>query len=261
MIHIENSSVEKLAKIYKVTYQGFTRVGDHLGKGEKMKLYIDTGNVDAIKEAMESGLVDGITTNPTWIAKEGKDFRTLIKQIENIVGKTKKEFTVSAEVHSLDWQGMVKEGLAYAKWGPHVIIKIPLTEDGLIAVQKLAAKKIKCNVTLCFSANQALLAAKAGAWCVSPFVGRLDRAGQNGIDLIHEIRTIYDNFGYKTRILVASVHDPIVVKESALAGADMVTMMPDVFAKMFKHPFTDQGLDTFMKDYNKYRVQMEQHHK
>jgi transaldolase len=221
-----------------------------------VELYLDTGNVDEIRTAAETGLLSGVTTNPTLIAREGRDFRTVLKEIATILSKYSKTFTLSAEVHSLDAKGMVAEGVKYAKWHKNIIVKVPLTREGLIACRQLSQKKIKVNVTLCFSANQALLAAKSGAWCVSPFVGRVDDIGGTGMDLIEEIRTIYDNYNYATKILVASIRHPGHVKDAALIGADICTMPPGVFNKLATHSLTDSGVKQFMKDYHSYELEL-----
>ena len=222
-----------------------------------MELYLDTGNVDEVKKAAATGMLSGVTTNPTLIAKEGREFRTVITEIAGILGQYRKEFTVSAEVHATEWQGMVKEGLQYAKYHKNVIVKVPMTRDGLIAVQELAKQKIRCNVTLCFSPNQALLAAKAGAFIVSPFVGRIDDQGEDGMALISQIKQIYANYGFKTRILVASVRHPGHVRDAAMIGADIATLPYAVFEKLFTHTLTDKGIETFLADYHKYAMALE----
>ncbi|MDD9954582.1 MAG: fructose-6-phosphate aldolase [Candidatus Woesearchaeota archaeon] len=219
-----------------------------------MKIYLDTGNIEEIKHAAETGLLNGVTTNPSLIAKEGRPFKEIIKDIAKMLSKHTKDFTVSAETTSTDWEGMVKEGLAYAKYDKHVIVKVPLTPNGLIACQKLAKKRIRCNVTLCFSPNQALMAAKAGAYIISPFVGRIDDHGGHGMDLIEEIRTIYDNYEFKTNILVASVRSPDQVRDAALIGADIATIPYKIFQKMFYHPLTDKGNAQFLADHAKYQA-------
>jgi len=225
-----------------------------------MDIYLDTGNVEEIRQAAATGMLSGVTTNPSLIAKEGRDFKTVIKEIASILGKYSKEFTVSAEVHGSSWKEMEKEGTSYAKWHKNIIIKVPLTPDGLIACRALSKKKIKVNVTLCFSPNQALLAAKAGAFCVSPFVGRIDDHGGNGMELIQEIRTIFDNYKFSTKILVASVRHPGHVRDAALLGADIATIPYGVFNKLYYHPLTDDGNEKFMEDYHKYKVAMEHEH-
>lgn len=221
-----------------------------------MEIYLDTGNVSEIAKAAETGMLSGVTTNPTLIAREGRDFKTVVKEIAKILSAHAREFTVSAEVHATAWKEMVHEGVSYSKWDRHVIVKVPLTRDGLIACRELAKKRIRCNVTLCFSVNQALLAAKAGAHIVSPFVGRIDDCGGDGMDLIEEIRTVYDNYGYETRILVASVRHPAHVRAAALIGADIVTLPSAVFEKLYAHPLTDKGQEQFLSDYHDYLLKL-----
>jgi transaldolase len=211
-----------------------------------MKFFLDTGNVDEIKQAHAWGQVDGVTTNPSLVAKEGRDFKQLVLEITSIVSGP-----VSAEVISLDYEGMLKEAREYAKWAPNVVVKLPLTENGLKAVKTVSEEGIKTNVTLCFSANQALLAARAGATYISPFVGRLDDIGQDGMALIEEIVDIYTNYGYETQILVASVRHPIHVTQAARLGAHVATMPFKVLQQMFKHPLTDIGIEKFLADWNK----------
>ena len=220
-----------------------------------MQLYLDTGNISEIQEIAEIGILNGVTTNPTLIMKEGLKFEDVIKEIAGILKKhaSNSDFTVSAEVTAENADDMVKEAIPLTKINPHVIIKVPLTEEGLKAVQILSKKKIKTNVTLCFSANQALLAAKAGAYIISPFIGRIDDAGQEGIDLIDEIREIYDNYGFKTKILAASIRSARDVKQVALSGADIATIPYAVFKKLFRHPLTDRGLIQFNSDWEQYK--------
>lgn len=222
-------------------------------RGEHMKIYLDTGNIEEIKEAAATGLLDGVTTNPSLIAKEGKPFITVIKEIVAILKKHTDDFTVSAEVTALDAESMVKEGLQLAKLDKHVLVKIPLTEEGLKATKQLAAKKVKVNVTLCFSAQQALLAAKAGAYVISPFLGRLDDAGQESMDVLEDIKEIYDNYGFKTKILAASIRNTKHVTDAAIIGADIATIPMKVFKQLFNHPLTDTGLAKFMEDWKKYQ--------
>lgn len=217
-----------------------------------MKLYLDTGNVDEIRRAAAIGIIDGVTTNPTLIAREGRDFEEVLQEIIVIVSQVTADFTVSAEVTATDTNGMVEQGLQLAAIDEHVLVKVPLTPEGLAAVGELSSVGIRCNVTLCFSANQALLAAKAGAWCVSPFVGRLDDAGQDGIELLHEIREIYNEYEFGTRILAASIRHPDHVKKAALAGADIATIPFKVYEKLFHHPLTDDGLAKFLADWKEY---------
>jgi transaldolase len=212
-----------------------------------MKFFIDTANLDEIKEASEMGLIDGVTTNPSLVAKEGNvDFvKHLAKICEMVPGD------VSAEVTALDAEGMLKEGREYAKIAPNIVIKCPLTLDGLKATRTFRDEGTKVNVTLCFSAAQALLAAKAGASYISPFVGRLDDIGQDGMDLISDIVQIYDNYGFATEVLVASVRHPMHIVQSALLGADVATIPFKVIQQLVKHPLTDKGLDAFLSDWKK----------
>ncbi len=212
-----------------------------------MKFFIDTANLNEIKEASEMGLIDGVTTNPSLIAKEGKvDFK---KHIAKICELTPGD--VSAEVTALDAEGMLKEGREYAKIAPNVVIKCPLTLDGLKATSTFRDEGTKVNVTLCFSAAQALLAAKAGATYISPFVGRLDDIGQNGMSLISDILQIYENYNFSTQVLVASIRHPMHIVESALLGAHVATIPFKVIQQLVKHPLTDKGLDSFLEDWKK----------
>lgn len=212
-----------------------------------MKFFIDTANLKEIKEANEMGLIDGVTTNPSLIAKEGKvDFKKHIAKICEITPGD-----VSAEVTALDADGMLKEGREYAKIAPNVVIKCPLTLDGLKATRTFRDEGTKVNVTLCFSAAQALLAAKAGATYISPFVGRLDDIGQNGMALISDIVQIYENYNFSTEILVASIRHPIHIVESALLGAHVATIPFKVIQQLVKHPLTDKGLESFLADWKK----------
>jgi len=211
-----------------------------------MKFFIDTANIDEIKEAAALGVLDGVTTNPSLVSKEGKDFRKLLDEILKIV-----DGPVSAEVISTDYDGIVKEGRDLAKIHKNIVVKIPLIKEGLKACKTLTSEGIKVNVTLCFSPNQAILAAKAGATYVSPFVGRLDDISTSGMDLISQIVQIYRNYNYKTQVLVASVRHPLHVVESALIGADVCTIPFDVIKKMFNHPLTDIGLEKFLSDWKK----------
>lgn len=213
-----------------------------------MKFFLDTANVDKIKEFNDLGMVDGVTTNPTLIAKEGKDFHEVIKEICSIV-----DGPVSAEVIALDAEGMVEEARELVKLANNVVVKIPMTKEGLKAVNVLSKEGIQTNVTLIFSANQALMAAKAGATYVSPFVGRLDDNGQNGMDLIAEIVQIFTNYGITTEVIVASVRHPIHVIQSAEMGADVATIPFAVLDKMFNHPLTDKGIESFMKDWEEFQ--------
>ncbi len=212
-----------------------------------MKIFIDTANLNEIKEAADMGLLDGVTTNPSLVAKEGhKDFKSMLEKICSIV-----DGDISAEVVSTDYDGMVKEGRELAKIHKNIVIKVPLIKEGLKAVKTFAGEGIKTNVTLCFSPSQALLAAKAGAYLVSPFVGRLDDISYNGMELISQIRQIYDNYDYQTQILVASVRHPIHFVESCMIGADVCTMPFKVIEQLAKHPLTDIGLEKFLDDWKK----------
>jgi transaldolase len=214
-----------------------------------MKFFLDTANLDEIRQAVAWGQVDGVTTNPSLVAKEGRDFKQVVKEICEIVSGP-----VSAEVIALDTENMLKEAHAYAQWAPNVVIKLPMTEDGLRAVRSLSLEGIKTNVTLIFSANQALLAARAGATFVSPFVGRLDDIGQDGMQLIEEILDIYSNYGFDTQVLVASIRHPIHVAQAARMGAHVGTMPFKVLQQMFKHPLTDIGIEKFLSDWEKGRA-------
>jgi transaldolase len=211
-----------------------------------MKFFIDTANLDEIKKGVELGLVDGVTTNPTLLSKERRNPRELIEQICNIV-----DGPVSVEAVSLDKDGMVKEARELSKIAPNIVIKIPLTEEGLKAVRVLSGEGIKTNVTLCFSPTQALLAAKAGANYISPFVGRLDDISHTGMSLVEQIITIYDNYGFETEIIVASIRNPLHVLEAALMGADIATIPFKVLVQLIKHPLTDIGIERFLKDWDK----------
>jgi transaldolase len=210
----------------------------------KVKFFLDTANVDEIRKVSDLGILDGVTTNPSLIAKEKRNFRQTIVEICGIVSGP-----VSAETVSLDWEGMVREGRELATWAPNVYVKVPVTADGLRAVKALTEEGIKTNVTLVFSAPQGLLAAKAGATIVSPFVGRLDDIGQDGLVLIRELREIFDNYGYKAEILAASMRHPIHVIESAKAGADIATLPYAVLQTLIKHPLTDRGIERFLSDW------------
>jgi transaldolase len=212
-----------------------------------MKFFLDTANVEEIKKYAELGLVDGVTTNPTLVAKEGRDFYEVVKEICQIV-----DGPVSAEVISTDAEGMVKEARELAKLADNIVIKIPMTKDGMKAVKILSAEGIKTNVTLVFSPLQALLAAKAGATYVSPFVGRLDDIGHVGMKLVEDVVKIYKNYDIKTEVIVASIRHPWHVLEAAKIGADIATMPPAVMDKLFNHPLTDIGLERFLKDWDDY---------
>lgn len=209
-----------------------------------MKFFVDTAVVSEIAELNDYGLLDGVTTNPSLIAKSGRDFKEVIAEICALV-----EGPVSAEVAALDYDGMVAEGEHLAKIAKNVVIKLPLTLAGLKACRYFTQKGIKTNVTLCFTANQALLAAKAGATYISPFLGRLDDINIDGMDLIRDIREIYDNYGFETQILAASIRSANHVKEAALAGADVATIPPSVIKGLANHVLTDKGLEQFAKDW------------
>jgi transaldolase len=209
-----------------------------------MKFFVDTAEIKDIRELQETGLLDGVTTNPSLIAKSGRDFKEVIKEICGIVPGP-----VSAEVASLEYDGMVAEGEHLAKIADNVVIKLPLTLNGLKATKYFHDKGIKTNVTLCFSANQALLAAKVGATYISPFLGRLDDINLDGVELIENIRIIYDNYAYDTQILAASIRSPNHVTQVALAGADVATIPPAVIRKLADHPLTNAGIEGFLKDW------------
>ena len=211
-----------------------------------MKFFIDTANIDEIKEAKALGMVDGVTTNPSLVAKEGKDFRGLIKEICGIVAGP-----VSAEVVSLKAGEMVAEAEDLASLADNIVVKVPLIEEGLKAVKILTEKGIKTNVTLCFSPVQALMAAKVGAAYISPFVGRLDDISFVGMDLVEQIAAIYENYAYDTEIIVASVRNPTHVLDAALIGADIATIPLKVIRQLIKHPLTDIGLENFLADWKK----------
>jgi transaldolase len=209
-----------------------------------MMIFLDTANVKEIHEAASLGLLDGVTTNPSLVVKEGRSFREMLQEVCKIV-----DGPISAEVVSVEADAMVQEGRELAKIHKNIVVKCPLIPEGLKATKKLAAEGIKVNVTLCFSPTQALLAAKAGAWCVSPFIGRLDDISSNGMDLIRQIVTIYKNYNFKTFVLVASVRHPQHVVEAALAGGHICTMPYAIFQQLFKHPLTDIGLKKFLDDW------------
>jgi transaldolase len=211
-----------------------------------MKLFVDTGSVKDIEALAAIGILDGVTTNPTLLAKEGGDYRQILKRICDIV-----KGPVSGEVVATDYAGMVREGRDIAGIDEHMIVKVPLTKDGVKACKTLSSEGIRVNVTLIFSAVQAWLAAKAGASYVSPFVGRLDDIGNTGMQIVREIVDMFDNADYSTEVLVASVRSPIHVIEAARMGADVVTVPPAVIEQCFKHPLTDVGLERFLKDWEK----------
>ena len=211
-----------------------------------MKFFIDTANIDEIQEAAKMGMADGVTTNPSLISKEGRDFEEVIKEICEIV-----DGPISAEVISTDTEGMVKEARHLAGIHDNIVVKIPMTVDGLKATRTLAGEGIKTNVTLVFSPLQALMAAKAGATYVSPFIGRLDDLSHEGLLLVEQIVEIYSNYGYDTQIIVASVRNPLHVLDSAMMGADIATIPFNVLGKLAAHPLTDKGLKSFLDDWNK----------
>jgi transaldolase len=211
-----------------------------------MKFFVDTANVDEIREVMDAGLADGVTTNPSLIMKSGRDFLEVVTEICALT-----EGPVSAEVAALDSEAMINEGRKLAGLAANVVVKLPLTWDGLKACRALSLDGIKTNVTLCFSANQGLLAAKAGATYISPFIGRLDDLGVDGMELISDLREIYDNYGYETEILAASIRSASHVKDCALIGADVATVPPAVLKSLVKHTLTEQGLQAFTSDWGK----------
>jgi len=212
-----------------------------------MKFFIDTANLDEIREANELGLIDGVTTNPTLVAKEGDvDFKEHIAKICSMV-----KGDISAEVTALDTEGMLREGREYAKIAPNVVVKCPLTLDGLKATRILTSEGTGVNVTLCFNAAQAILAAKAGAKYISPFIGRLDDIATNGMQLIEDIVNIYANYGFGTEVLAASIRHPMHIVDCALAGADVATLPFKVIQQLVKHPLTDKGLEGFLSDWKK----------
>ncbi len=211
-----------------------------------MKFFADSADIDEIRALLPTGLIDGVTTNPSLIMKSGRDFRDVIGEICDIV-----DGPVSAEVTAVEAEGMVAEGRSLADIADNVTVKLPLTIEGLKACNALAEEDVMTNVTLCFSANQALIAAKAGATFISPFIGRLDDIGIDGMELIREIRMIYDNYDFDTQILAASIRSPNHVKLSALAGADVATAPPSVISGLANHPLTDKGLEAFLADWAK----------
>ena len=209
-----------------------------------MELFIDSADIEALKDCVASGLVDGVTTNPTLIAKSGKPFHETVQQIAQLVGGP-----TSAEVTALDRDGMLAQADDLASLDPNIVIKLPMTTDGLAACTALSKRGVKTNVTLCFSAVQGLMAAKAGATYVSPFIGRLDDIGQSGMDLIRDMRALFDNYAFDTKILAASIRHTEHVLQSALAGADAATIPVSTFNKLLNHPLTDAGLAAFMADW------------
>ncbi|MBN2159949.1 MAG: fructose-6-phosphate aldolase [Spirochaetes bacterium] len=211
-----------------------------------MKLFIDTADIKEIRRAKELGILDGVTTNPTLVSRIGRPYREVLVEVAKEV-----DGPVSAEVISTDYDGMVKEARELAKIRDNINIKIPLIEEGLRAVRTLSSEKIKTNVTLCFNSIQALMAAKAGATFISPFIGRLDDIASEGMEVVEEIATIYANYGFNTEIIVASIRNPLHIKHAALIGADIATIPFDVFQKIIKHPLTDIGIARFIEDYKK----------
>ena len=211
-----------------------------------MKFFIDTANINEIREAASLGVIDGVTTNPSLVAKEGKNFRDLLNEIVQIV-----DGPISAEVISTDYAGIMREAEELAKIHENIVIKVPLIKEGIKAVKMLSENRIKTNVTLCFSPSQALLAAKAGATYISPFVGRLDDISHDGMQLISQIIQIYRNYEYQTQVLVASIRHPLHLVDAALMGADVATIPFSVIEKLFNHPLTDIGLDKFLADFKK----------
>jgi transaldolase len=211
-----------------------------------MKFFIDTANIDEIREASAMGVLDGVTTNPSLVAREGREFMDVLAEIVKIV-----DGPISAEVTSTEFEGMMGQARELAKFHDNIVVKIPIISEGLKAIKACSDEGIRVNVTLCFSANQALLAAKAGAAYISPFLGRLDDIGHNGMDLIREIRTVYDNYGYPTQILAASIRSPLHVTEAALIGADVATVPFKVLQALVKHPLTDKGQAQFLADWEK----------
>ena len=211
-----------------------------------MKIFLDTANIESIKKFVDMGIVDGITTNPTLISREKGHPEDIMKEIVKIV-----KGPVNLEVVSTKTEGMIEEGMKLKKFGENVVVKVPMTMDGLKAVRKFAENKIRTNVTLIFSSNQGLLAAKAGASYVSPFIGRLDDAGQEGMIVINEIVQVFSNYGYQSEVLVASIRHPIHVIQAGKLGAHIVTLPPDILSKMITHPLNDKGLSLFLSDWEK----------
>ncbi len=208
-----------------------------------MMFFIDTAQIDEIKKANELGMVDGVTTNPSLVAKVGKDYLSVVKEICEVCPGP-----VSAEVLGVKYDEMLDEARHWNQVAPNIVVKIPLTYDGIRCVAQCTKENIQTNVTLCFSSNQALVAAKAGATYISPFLGRLDDIGHDGMELIHEIKTIYDNYQFSTKILAASLRHPLHIKEAALAGAHVATIPSSLFSQILQHPLTNKGLEQFIKD-------------
>ena len=210
-----------------------------------MKIFIDSANIEKIKKAKKWGIIDGVTTNPSLIAKEARPFKELVQEIVNIIVGP-----ISVEATSTNTEEMVKEAVELSKWSENIVVKIPMTPEGLKAVKSLSIQNGRTNVTLVFSVNQALLSAKAGATYVSPFIGRLDDTGNEGMEIVHDILKIFNMYNFKTEVIVASIRHPLHVIEAAKAGAHVATVPPKVIEKMFKHPLTDIGLERFLKDWN-----------
>jgi len=220
---------------------------ERTGGRSNVKFFIDTASLKEIREASAMGLLDGVTTNPSLVAKEGRDFMEVLGEIVQVV-----DGPISAEVTAVDYDGIMKEAHTLAAFHRNIVVKIPIIAEGLKAIKTCASEGIRVNVTLCFSANQALLAAKAGATFVSPFVGRLDDAGQDGMELVREIRAVYDNYAdLKTLILAASIRTVMHVKQAAMIGADVATVPPAVLRALVHHPLTDKGLELFLTDWRK----------
>ena len=212
-----------------------------------MKFFLDTANVDQIKRINDLGLCDGVTTNPSLIKKEGRDFKEVVTEIASIV-----DGPISAEVTSYDYESMVKEALDISKWADNIVVKIPMTEDGLKAINTLSKKGIKTNCTLIFSVSQGLMAAKAGATYISPFVGRIDDMGEDGGELIYNLKTVLDNYGLESEIIAASIRTNKHLEEAALAGSHIATIPGNLFEKMWTHPLTTQGIENFKKDWDSF---------
>lgn len=212
-----------------------------------MKFFLDTANVDQIKRINDLGLCDGVTTNPSIIKKEGRDFKKVVTEIASIV-----DGPISAEVTSYDYESMVEEALDISKWADNIVVKIPMTEDGLKAINTLSKKGIKTNCTLIFSVSQGLMAAKAGATYISPFVGRIDDMGEDGEELIYNLKTVLDNYGLESEIIAASIRTNKHLEEAALAGSHIATIPGNLFEKMWTHPLTTQGIENFKKDWDSF---------
>lgn len=217
-----------------------------------MNIFLDTANIEEIRKGARLGILDGVTTNPSLVAKEGKDFQDVITEIASLV-----HGPISAEVTALDQEQMLREARVYARWHEQVVVKLPTTREGVAACRILSDEGIRINMTLCFSASQALLIAKAGAYFCSPFVGRLDDVSENGMTLIRDIVTIYRNYGFKTQVLAASLRSPMHVVECAKAGADVATMPYKVLDALYNHPLTDKGISTFLADWERAQKERE----